>query len=79
MFMRAVLQIIPTSMFSLLAQIIKLQTNYPNLRELPTKLEKERLAEYALDKQRFDVARLTHDASVLAQVNRNIFFKCYVF
>ncbi|XP_063722713.1 WASH complex subunit 5-like [Symsagittifera roscoffensis] len=67
MFMRAVLQIIPTSMFALLAKIIRLQTNYPSLRELPTKVEKEKLTEYALETQRFEVARLTHDASVLAQ------------
>ena len=70
MFMRAVLQIIPTSMFALLAKIIRLQTNYPSLRELPTKVEKEKLTEYALETQRFEVARLTHDASVLAQVRK---------
>ena len=71
--MRAVLQIIPTSMFALLAEIIALQTNHPNLRELPTKLEKEKLLEYALQPERFSVARLTHDASVLTQVSKFLF------
>jgi WASH complex subunit strumpellin len=42
-FVRKVLEIVPRTMFQTLAQIIDLQTT--KLRELPTKLEKDRLQE----------------------------------
>jgi len=42
-FVRIVLEIIPRSMFEVLGQIIKLQT--VDLKELPTKIEKDKMLE----------------------------------
>lgn len=52
--MRRVLQIIPQTMFSLMTRIIGLQTNV--IEELPTRLEKEKLREYAKIDSRFEVS-----------------------
>ena len=64
-FVRDVLQIIPQSMFSLLEKIINIQTNF--IKEVPTKLEVEKLGEYAQLKERYEVARLTHSISVYTE------------
>ncbi|CAL8094255.1 unnamed protein product [Orchesella dallaii] len=64
-YVQKVLQIIPESVFSILHQIIYLQTN--SIKELPTRLEKEKVKEYAQLEERLQVARLTHHMSVLAQ------------
>jgi len=64
-YVQKVLQIIPESVFSILHQIIYLQTN--SIKELPTRLEKEKIKEYAQLEERLQVARLTHHMSVLAQ------------
>lgn len=61
-FVRKVLEIVPRSMFQILAQIIDILTN--KMRELPTKVEKERLAEFS----QLDVRYL------LAQVKLNFIF-----
>jgi len=49
-FVRRVLQVIPASMFDILKEIIGIQTN--RLQEVPTRLEKEHLKEYAPSVQR---------------------------
>lgn len=64
-YVQKVLQIIPESVFHILHEIIHLQTN--SIKELPTRLEKDKVKEYAQLDERFEVARLTHDMSVLAQ------------
>lgn len=64
-YVRKVLQIIPETMFGLLAQIIHLQTDV--IKELPTRLEKEKLREYAQLDERFKVAKLTYSISVLGE------------
>ncbi|XP_077991105.1 WASH complex subunit 5-like [Glandiceps talaboti] len=64
-YVRKVLQIIPETMFGLLARIIQLQTN--SIREVPTRLEKEKLREYAQLDQRYEVAKLTHSISVFTE------------
>ncbi|ODN03655.1 WASH complex subunit strumpellin, partial [Orchesella cincta] len=64
-YVQKVLQIIPESVFLILHQIISLQTN--SIKELPTRLEKEKVKEYAQLEERLQVARLTHHMSVLAQ------------
>ncbi|XP_075161165.1 WASH complex subunit strump [Haematobia irritans] len=64
-YMRKVLQIIPESMFNLMARIIQLQTDV--LKELPTRLEKEKLKEYAQFEDRYTVAKLTHSISVFTE------------
>lgn len=48
-----VLQIIPQTMFSLLFQIIQLQTH--SIKEVPTRLEKDKLRDYAQLDQRYEV------------------------
>uniref|UniRef100_A0A1I8NPM8 WASH complex subunit strumpellin n=2 Tax=Stomoxys calcitrans TaxID=35570 RepID=A0A1I8NPM8_STOCA len=64
-YMRKVLQIIPETMFNLMARIIQLQTDV--LKELPTRLEKEKLKEYAQFEDRYTVAKLTYSISVFTE------------
>lgn len=64
-YVRKVLQIIPQTMFSLLFQIIQLQTH--SIKEVPTRLEKDKLRDYAQLDQRYEVARLTHSISVFTE------------
>lgn len=64
-YLRNVLQIIPETMFGLLAQIVHLQTAV--IRELPTRLEKDRLKEFAQLEDRFKVAKLTYSISVFSE------------
>eukprot|EP01133_Synstelium_polycarpum_P011225 gene11225-13087_t len=64
-YVRRVLEIVPKSMFVILKQIIDMQTNA--LRELPTKVEKERLREFAQLEQRYDLARATNAVSVFTE------------
>ncbi|EDO30084.1 predicted protein [Nematostella vectensis] len=64
-YVRKVLQIIPQTMFGLLDKIIKLQTN--NIKEVPTRLEKDKLREYAQFDERYEIARLTHSISVFTE------------
>ena len=52
-------------MFGLMARIIDLQTN--QIKELPTRLMKDQLKQYALLDQRHEVAKLTHDISVFTE------------
>lgn len=64
-YVRKVLQIIPESMFHLLDQIIHLQTH--EIKEVPTRLDKDKIREYAQLDQRFKVAELTHSISVFTE------------
>ncbi|XP_038056716.1 WASH complex subunit 5-like [Patiria miniata] len=64
-YVRKVLQIIPQTMFSLLSQIIQLQTHH--IKEVPTRLEKEKLRDFAQLDLRYEVARLTHSISVFTE------------
>jgi hypothetical protein len=48
-----VLQIIPESMFTVLHQIIKILTH--RIREVPTRLEKEKMKEFAQLEDRYQV------------------------
>ncbi|XP_071964498.1 WASH complex subunit 5-like [Antedon mediterranea] len=64
-YVRKVLQIIPRTMFSLLSQIIQLQTN--SIKEVPTRLEKDKLRDFAQLDLRYEVARLTHSISVFTE------------
>lgn len=64
-YVRKVLQIIPESMFTSLAKIIKLQTH--NIVEVPTRLDKDKLRDYAQLSSRYEVARLTHAISVFTE------------
>ena len=47
------MQIIPETMFSLLADIIRLQTSA--IREVPTRLDKDKMREYAQMDERYKV------------------------
>ncbi|XP_078609635.1 WASH complex subunit 5-like [Branchiostoma floridae x Branchiostoma japonicum] len=64
-YVRKVLQIIPETMFGLLGVIIKMQTS--QIKEVPTRLEKDKLKEYAQLEERAKVAKLTHDISVFTE------------
>ena len=64
-YVRKVLQIIPESMFQVLDKIVKIQTE--SMREVPTRLDKERLKEFAQLQERFQVAMLTHTVSVFTE------------
>ncbi|XP_058458718.1 WASH complex subunit 5 [Malaya genurostris] len=64
-FVRKVVQIIPETMFSILAQIIELQTNV--IKQIPTRMEKEKLKEYAQLEERFVIAKLTYSVSTFTE------------
>ncbi|KAL1465122.1 hypothetical protein WDU94_004714 [Cyamophila willieti] len=64
-YMQHVLQIIPQTMFTLMADITKLQTNV--MLEVPTRLDKDKLKDYAQLDTRFEIAHLTHSISVFTQ------------
>uniref|UniRef100_A0A8C5PIQ2 WASH complex subunit 5 n=1 Tax=Leptobrachium leishanense TaxID=445787 RepID=A0A8C5PIQ2_9ANUR len=64
-YVRKVLQIIPESMFTSLAKIIKLQTH--DIVEVPTRLDKDKLRDYAQLGARYEVARLTHAISIFTE------------
>lgn len=64
-YVRTVLHVIPETMFGLMAKIVHLQTHV--IKELPTRLEKERLKDFAQLDDRREVARLTHAVSVLTE------------
>ncbi|CAH0761226.1 unnamed protein product [Diatraea saccharalis] len=60
-YIQKVLQIIPEMVFSIVEKIIELQTW--SIKEVPTRLEKDKLRDYAQFEQRLEVAKLTHSAS----------------
>ncbi|XP_044148704.1 WASH complex subunit 5 [Bufo gargarizans] len=64
-YVRKVLQIIPESMFTSLAKIIKLQTH--DIIEVPTRLDKDKLRDYAQLGARYEVARLTNAISIFTE------------
>ncbi|XP_052843945.1 WASH complex subunit homolog 5 [Drosophila gunungcola] len=64
-FLRRVLQIVPETMFSILARIIHLLTNV--IKEFPTRVEKERLKDYAQFEERAKVAQLTNSIAVFTK------------
>ncbi|EGC36216.1 hypothetical protein DICPUDRAFT_151370 [Dictyostelium purpureum] len=64
-YVRKVLEIVPKQMFLILKQIINMQTN--NLKELPTKVEKEKFRDYAQLEQRYELAKATHSVSVFTE------------
>lgn len=61
-YVRKIVQIIPHSIFNLLKSIIEIQTN--NLKELPEKLDKDKIREYAQLDERYKIAKLTFSISV---------------
>ncbi|XP_022113508.2 WASH complex subunit 5 [Pieris rapae] len=60
-YIQKVLQIIPEMVFSLVEKIIELQTW--SIKEMPTRIDKDKLRDYAQLDHRMEVARLTHSAS----------------
>ncbi|EGG23615.1 hypothetical protein DFA_05749 [Cavenderia fasciculata] len=64
-YVRKVLEIVPKSMFIILKQIIDMQTN--SIQELPTKVEKERLRDFAQLDQRYELAKATNSVSVFTE------------
>lgn len=60
-YIQKVLQVIPEMVFSIVEKIIELQTWV--IKEVPTRLEKDKLRDYAQMEQRMEVAKLTHSAS----------------
>lgn len=64
-YVRKVVQIIPETMFEILAVLIEKQTDH--IAEIPTRLEKDKLKEYAQLDERFNVARLTYSISVFTE------------
>ncbi|ERL87541.1 hypothetical protein D910_04932 [Dendroctonus ponderosae] len=64
-YVRKVLQIIPSTMFEKLARIIEMQTNV--IKELPSRVDKDKLKEFAQLDERFEFAELTHSVSIFSQ------------
>lgn len=64
-YVRSVMEIIPVSMFSILNEVIAAQTK--QLHELPGRLEKESLRDYAQLEERYKLAKATHRVAVFTQ------------
>ncbi|XP_063828213.1 WASH complex subunit 5 isoform X1 [Ostrinia nubilalis] len=60
-YIQKVLQVIPEMVFSIVEKIIDLQTWA--IKEVPTRLEKDKLRDFAQLEHRMEVAKLTHSAS----------------
>ncbi|XP_050504849.1 WASH complex subunit 5 isoform X1 [Diabrotica virgifera virgifera] len=64
-YVRNVLHIIPSMMFEKLARIIEMQTTV--LKELPTRVDKDKIKDYTQLDERFEFAELTNSISVFSQ------------
>lgn len=64
-YVRSVMEIIPVSMFSILNDVIAVQTK--QLHELPWRLEKESLRDFAQPEERYKLAKATHRVAVFTQ------------
>lgn len=64
-YVRSVMEIIPVSMFSILNDVIAVQTK--QLHELPGRLEKESLHDFAQPEERYKLAKATHRVAVFTQ------------
>ncbi|CAH1180444.1 unnamed protein product [Phaedon cochleariae] len=64
-YVRKVLHIIPSMMFEKLARIIQMQTTV--LKELPTRIDKDKIKDYTQLEERHEFAELTHSISVFSQ------------
>lgn len=64
-YVRSVMEIIPVSMFSILNDVIAVQTK--QLHELPGRLEKECLRDFAQPEERYKLAKATHRVAVFTQ------------
>lgn len=64
-YVRSVMEIIPVSMFSILNDVIAVQTT--QLHELPGRLEKESLRDFAQAEERYKLAKATHRVAVFTQ------------
>ncbi|CAG0914246.1 unnamed protein product [Notodromas monacha] len=62
---RTTLQIVPECMFRLLGQVMDVLTN--KMPDVPTRLDKDRLRDFARPEDRFLVARLTDSISLFSQ------------
>lgn len=65
------LQIIPESMFTSLAKIIKLQIH--DIMEVPTRLDKDKLKDYAQLGARYEVKQLNSHAFHCARSSWSVF------
>ncbi|KAL1129465.1 hypothetical protein AAG570_013991 [Ranatra chinensis] len=63
-YIKKLLQVIPETVFTLMAKIAHIQTHL--IPELPDRLEKDKMKEYAQLEHRFEVAKLTHEVSVFS-------------
>ena len=64
-YVRRVLEVIPQTVFRILAQLIELQTG--ELKPLPIKIETQSLSQSAQMEQRYELARLTYLVSVFTR------------
>jgi WASH complex subunit strumpellin len=64
-YVRKVVQILPETIFGILTKIIHLQTDV--IKEVPTRIEKDKLKEYAQLDERFLVAKQTYSISVFTE------------
>lgn len=64
-FIREILEVIPKSIFQSLNEIIELRTD--KIPEIPLKLQRSQLPEYARLDERYELAKATHHISVLSE------------
>ncbi|EKX49139.1 hypothetical protein GUITHDRAFT_85883 [Guillardia theta CCMP2712] len=64
-FVRRVLEVIPVNVFLILNEIISVQTS--SMKQIPSRLERAQLKEYAQMEERYKLARSTHQVSVFTE------------
>lgn len=64
-YVRKVLHIIPDSLFRLMSRVIDIQTN--EIQELPTRLMKDQIKQYAKLDERLEVAQLTYSIAMFTE------------
>ncbi|BET02899.1 Hereditary spastic paraplegia protein strumpellin [Nesidiocoris tenuis] len=64
LYVRKVLQVIPREVFSLMSEIASIQTS--SIPDVPPRLEKDKLRDYAALDARFEVAKQTYEMSVFS-------------
>jgi WASH complex subunit strumpellin len=64
-FVKEILDVIPISIFSTYAMIV--DSNEKSLSRLPTKIDADTLADHSLFDERYKLAKLTYELSILTE------------
>ena len=80
-FVRLVLEIIPISVFKILAKIVEIQKD--QMKVIPLRLEAKDLKDYAQLDQRFELSKLTHQVSIFTEgilvMQKTLLGRCMIY